>query len=762
MNTTQQEAERSVIGAALIEAGTIRSILEHVTPDDFYDVTLGNVFSLIIEMAGAGKGTDALTVASTAKDRKITGVTPASLFELVEGTPTAANASFYAQIVAEAASKRRLWAAGTRMAQAASSDVSAADAMNIARDAWSGVSSPVSNGLDAPTLGTLLEGEDNYDWIIPNLMERRDRLVLTGGEGAGKALALDTEIPTPSGWTTMADLNPGDYVLGADGKPTRILAVTDVMHDRECFRVEFSDGTHVVADAEHQWMTETYASRIRTAAQARRGATKPHGTDQRGKRRHFPAVITTREIADTLHARGGHTLNHSIPAAAPLDLPSADLPLSPYVLGAWLGDGHTAEGRITIGEEDREAMTTVLETEGWPANPQSGKYLYGIRGLKVALRAIGVLGRKHIPAAYLRGSFDQRLALLQGLMDTDGTVSSGVAPRCEFSVVDQRLATDVHELVLSLGIIATIRESDATLNGLVVGRRWRIGFRTELPVFQIPRKLERIKPLRTARSRHRFVTAVIPVESVPVRCIQVDNADRMYLAGRQMVPTHNSTFVRQIAIASAAGIHPLTFEPMTPLRVLVVDAENSEKQWRRKAAGLANQAARHGAVDPRETVRISCVSRLDITTERDLSAVHALIDAHKPDLVAIGPLYKLVPRAITNDDDAAPLIDALDSLRARGVALVMEAHAGHGQSGSGVRDLRPRGSAALLGWPEFGMGLQVDRDNPRRANLVRWRGDRDERAWPDQIERGSKTGWPWADADGFATAQKYDRATQEF
>lgn len=409
MNTTQQEAERSVIGAALIEAGTIRSILEHVTPDDFYDVTLGNVFGLIIEMAGAGKGTDALTVASTAKDRKITGVTPASLFELVEGTPTAANASFYAQIVAEAASKRRLWAAGTRMAQAASSDVSAADAMNIARDAWSGVSSPVSNGLDAPTLGTLLEGEDNYDWIIPNLMERRDRLVLTGGEGAGK-----------------------------------------------------------------------------------------------------------------------------------------------------------------------------------------------------------------------------------------------------------------------------------------------------------------------------------------------------------------STFVRQIAIASAAGIHPLTFEPMTPLRVLVVDAENSEKQWRRKAAGLANQAARHGTVDPRETVRISCVSRLDITTERDLSAVHALIDAHKPDLVAIGPLYKLVPRAITNDDDAAPLIDALDSLRARGVALVMEAHAGHGQSGSGVRDLRPRGSAALLGWPEFGMGLQVDRDNPRRANLVRWRGDRDERAWPDQIERGSKTGWPWADADGFATAQKYDRATQEF
>lgn len=409
MTTTQQQAERAVVGAALISPGSIRPILEHITPDDLYDITLSNVLTLAVEMSSAGKGVDALTVASLAAERKIGGITPASLFELVEGTPTAANAAFYAQIVADHAAKRRLLTAGTRITQAAGSDLSAADAMNIARDAWAGISSPVSNGLRAETLGTLLDGKDDYDWIIPKLMERRDRLVLTGGEGAGK-----------------------------------------------------------------------------------------------------------------------------------------------------------------------------------------------------------------------------------------------------------------------------------------------------------------------------------------------------------------STFVRQIAIASAAGIHPLTFEAMDPLRVLVVDAENSETQWRRKASYLARHAARHGTVDPRETVRISCVSRLDVTTDRDLSAVHALIDAHKPDLVAIGPLYKLVPRAITNDDDAAPLIDALDSIRARGVALVMEAHAGHGQSGTGVRDLRPRGSAALLGWPEFGMGLQVDRDNPKRANLVRWRGDRDERAWPDQIERGTRSGWPWADADAYTTAQKYDQATQEF
>jgi hypothetical protein len=110
----------------------------------------------------------------------------------------------------------------------------------------------------------------------------------------------------------------------------------------------------------------------------------------------------------------------------------------------------------------------------------------------------------------------------------------------------------------------------------------------------------------------------------------------------------------------------------------------------------------------------------------------------------IGPLYKLIPRAINSDDDAAPMLTALGSLRARGLALVMEAHAGHATTAGGQRDLRPRGSSALMGWAESGLGIALDRDESNQARLVRWRGDRDQRDWPRDIVRGGE--WPWIDA----------------
>lgn len=229
----------------------------------------------------------------------------------------------------------------------------------------------------------------------------------------------------------------------------------------------------------------------------------------------------------------------------------------------------------------------------------------------------------------------------------------------------------------------------------------------------------------------------------------LERRDRLVLTGGE--GAGKSTFVRQIAICAAAGIHPITFQTIDPVRVLVVDAENTETQWRRAVRPLVAKARQVGTADPGASLRLACASRLDITTERDLGAVHRLIDEHKPDLLMIGPLYKLIPRAINSDDDAAPMLAALDSLRARGLALVMEAHAGHAMTAGGQRDLRPRGSSALLGWPEFGLGIALDRDDPQLAHLVRWRGDRDQRDWPRDLVRGGD--WPWTD-ERIATRQQ--------
>jgi hypothetical protein len=223
----------------------------------------------------------------------------------------------------------------------------------------------------------------------------------------------------------------------------------------------------------------------------------------------------------------------------------------------------------------------------------------------------------------------------------------------------------------------------------------------------------------------------------------LERGDRLMLTGTE--GGGKSTLVRQLAIMSAAGIHPMTFHQMKPARVLVVDAENSEKQWRRASKAMVGKAALWGSLNPAEVVQLACVPRIDLTKDADLSEVHRLIDEHQPDVLFIGPLYRLVPRAINDDDSATPLLAALDTLRQRGTALVIEAHAGVGSAQNrGERDLRPRGSAALMGWPEFGLGLRPDKGgrSSKDFELIRWRGDRDERAWPTRISRGISD-WPW-------------------
>jgi replicative DNA helicase len=223
----------------------------------------------------------------------------------------------------------------------------------------------------------------------------------------------------------------------------------------------------------------------------------------------------------------------------------------------------------------------------------------------------------------------------------------------------------------------------------------------------------------------------------------LERKDRLILTGGE--GAGKSTFVRQLAIAAAAGLHPFNGTKIEPVRVLVVDAENSEQQWKRSAQKIVDTAIRKGGkADPRTNVYLACAPRLDLTRDSHLGQVHRLIDEHEPSLVFIGPLYRLTSRAITNDDDAAPLLTALDTIRDRNVAMVMEAHAGHARDGSGERDLRPRGSAALMGWPEFGMGIRVNRDFDHLYELGRWRGMRDEsRQWPEFLTRGGPGDFPW-------------------
>lgn len=222
-----------------------------------------------------------------------------------------------------------------------------------------------------------------------------------------------------------------------------------------------------------------------------------------------------------------------------------------------------------------------------------------------------------------------------------------------------------------------------------------------------------------------------------------ERGDRLILTGYEGLG--KTSWLRQIGICAAAGLNPVTLEPLDrQIRVLFVDVENSERQWRRETRRMAVTAERGGLGSPRDYVHVHTGARMDLRKDRDLGLVHRLVDQYQPEILVIGPLYRLTPNGINNDEEAAPLIAALDTLRDRGLVLAMEAHAPKGSMGE--RNLAPRGSAALMGWPEFGFGLAPqDKDETGRiqtAEVVRWRGDRDRgRQWPKLLWAGGP--FPW-------------------
>jgi deoxycytidine triphosphate deaminase len=354
----------------------------------------------------------------------------------------------------------------------------------------------------------------------------------------GKALALDTEVPTPWGWTQMQYLEVGDEVFDADGRPTAVVAATDVLTDRECYEVVLSDGSRFVADAQHQWVTVTKAERSR----------RPAGAAE-------PVSRTTVELAATL--RVGGEWNHHIPLAGPAQyVPYDDLPIDPYVLGVWLGDGTTSKAEITTA--DAQVIEEILRA-GYPAHRTTAPYGWRLglgrddrvrdaagryaadQGLQSVLKVNGLIGDKHVPAAYLMAGYEQRLALLQGLMDSDGYVDE--IGRCEFVSTLEHLSDSVVELAASLGLRPVKRKKRVTLYGIEQAPAYQVKFTPHLPVFRLERKLARLAP-KLRQSRFRAVVAVRRVPSVPVRCIQVAAPSGTFLVGRTYVPTHNSSLGR--------------------------------------------------------------------------------------------------------------------------------------------------------------------------------------------------------------------------
>lgn len=828
-------AEQSLLGSVLRAPDTAGPALLAVPPDAWWQPRHAEIAAVLTGRLRRAEPIDPqLVLVDLLGQRGFGSDTGPYLITLLERAWSPPHAASYADRVLRCAARRNLSAAGIRMRQRLTerwisggdepiTDITAE--LRAAADEADAADAGFQADQPSPSLADLLAGRDEHDWLVPGLLERGERIVLTGMEGLGKALALDTAIPTPKGWTTMGALSIGDEVFSSDGTPVRIVAATQVMHGRPCYRVRFADGAEIVADANHLWLTETLAARQVAAKQARRTGTKPRGTDQRHKITHRPAVVSTRHMSETLKARRGHAVNHSVVTTKPLQYPAQELPVDPYVLGAWLGDGTTRSGGLTSADKE---IVEQVRAAGYTVTPRIGAYQWlisrrdqresakeaasalvmqgvsarearrrtglgegvrldavvahrgwsrsvsaavpKIRSFAADLRTLGVLGDKHIPETYQRASVDQRLALVQGLMDTDGTIGVGSgrgrgqgAAICEFSVVHERLARDVRELLLGLGIKSTWRSGPAVLNGQQVGTRYRLAFQTDLPVFRLTRKASRLGALRTRRAKLRYVVAVDRVESVPVRCVQIERKDGMFVAGRECIPTHNSVMVSQIATCLAAGLHPFTGTRLGSggheLQALVVDCENGVSQSRRRFRNLVNrieQGARPGS-SWQQNLRIElCPNGLNLLGP-DAGWLERKVAADSPDLLVVGPLYRLHYANMNDETAARDLVRVLDGIRTRyGCALLTEAHPGHTEDGAGNRRMRPAGSSLFLRWPEFGFGLAkakgAEGEHPSLVDVVAWRGSREERQWPRQLKHGSFLPWEPANQDYYEEA----------
>jgi hypothetical protein len=606
-----------------------------------------------------------------------------------------------------------------------------------------------------PETGVIPYGLDEDLSLHKWHLDRAPHLLGVGPTGGGKALALSTKIPTPLGWTTMGELKDGDQVFDELGRPCTVLTAHPVRYDRPCFEVEFSDGSTIVADAEHLWWTQTRADRLAIAGKVKKdrlrgkprqrrmndtqlsvlrsaaaeaspretitipeaaelaGMTPTHdllyeiaaelgpagsesrplefhyreqvveqcqtirvypraetlealadladaprwtaavtanelraladaagpeeevtlvelmallgrtrygvrGMLNRGhvegrlatrivrlnvpaktvqrpwgqtrtydkaeylekllawgeglhKDRHQPRVLgavrDTAEIVATLRDPKDGAINHSVPVAAPVQYPAADLPIPPYALGVWLGDGSTSGTSVASADPEIlmhiEADAVEVADLGLPksARPEAAYRMYALRGIRRHLNDLELLRvhhderrtrSKHIPDCYLIASKEQRRLLLAGLLDTDGTIDDH--GRVHFDNTNETLARHVLQLACSLGYRATITEGRAKLYGKDCGPKYRVAFMTTDVVFRLERKRlvhkERSARANPAKTRNRYIVDVRPVPSVPVRCITVDSPNSLYLVGETFIPTHNTSTIRSIILGA--------------------------------------------------------------------------------------------------------------------------------------------------------------------------------------------------------------------
>ena len=388
--------------------------------------------------------------------------------------------------------------------------------------AWSGdwleIEEPAELGLPSKKVKTLparaapetiyLVGKKAFIWEPPWLRLKLDAMVMHDETTATvidyKGLPLGTLIPTPAGWTTMGEIRVGDSLFDAAGNVCTVRRKSQIKH-LDNYRISFDDTSTAECDAEHLWTL------------------------------HDGTVTAVTDL------KSGDLIN----TAAPLQLPEASLPIDPYVLGIWLADGKHSTGEICkpdaeIWDEIQRRGYTVGDDYNRNRNHEHRCRTHTVIGLRTALGELDLLGDKHIPQVYMRASYQQRLDLLRGLFDGDGSANHR-RKRAVLNTTREDFARQVQELLLSLGQRPLVSPYKATGFGKTVDA-WAVSFRPNgINPFLLPRKANKVlKTWGPGEAWRRKIVKVEQIASQPTQCILVDSPDHTFLCTEKFIPTHNT------------------------------------------------------------------------------------------------------------------------------------------------------------------------------------------------------------------------------
>lgn len=773
-------AERGALASIFDDPEIINEVSEILTPEDFYEVANQTLYALMLIFRETGRPIHPIGIASElAKNDELKTI--GGIMYITELTNPSSLAAYatdavgYALIIKEHADKRKLQILGDEITRTATtgSGFSASEALTFAEENVFKISNSAVESSGIKNIGAIFdetvddieEAGRNPEGVavgVPSGFIDLDRktagfhkgqiVIIAARPAVGKVAEGTLTIPTPTGYTTFADIEAGDEILGADGKTYHVVKAHPMTTDLDSYEITFSDKSKVVVGADHEWYTETRAARksrrtsilseptllrgtvlskekidilktelgatsdddvytVFELAQLMRlpsasttliavaeklasvGQTFLTGTTNRkaklynsneiysnllkndkrikihsdaivlnkitnlvhsstndslsirqivnelfpnddinqsvsyihklitkakitpvkeefvltsfteksprilynkkelisaylthssafqNDQRHkniYGSVKTTLDIMETLTVSADKRWNHSIPLTKPINLPEAVLPIHPYALGAWLGDGYAAGGTICgIDHEIKDFIVFYGYNDYSERTPQReyndknfriwnfSKLNKQLKESHLSLSYGQSVGRngstKHIPMEYLRGSIQQRRELLAGLMDTDGTVmknSSGV----QFDNTNKAIIDGVYDLACGLGYRPMITENDGAINGLTISPITNIPYKkvftvfwsTDDDVFKISRKVELHRKgvaltFNEEKNNRRYIVAINKVPNVPMRCITVDSPDHLFLVGKSMIPTHNSTIAVDIA-----------------------------------------------------------------------------------------------------------------------------------------------------------------------------------------------------------------------